>query len=350
MEAFILKPNDITRAIVDATVDRGLREIEEDPRRSIRKLTDMGRQFSKGRFLQEVYAIFQELLRNDDSPYYTAIEHLLRNTDRKALKGFGINIGYNSLTYGGKVIRSIESKKSFQIPWALILRINPTIPGGTTPAEIENCILQGRPLGIYTYILRCSGSLSCLEPLVRLFRTYGDCAFICLLPDQELTPAHLSLLKPCINTMCLFPASTASCAANARNMRQQKSWYGTYDYYGDEDCTSWLSGERTREFISHDSSFVILIARDGCSQSCREQIGQYVKDTRLQPVYPFIMFDLYTDAYQIDHIMSSEACYFELLENGDIYTHKGLVTDYRHALSLEQIFAVALPKDKGSQK
>ena len=53
-----MKPNNITRAIVDATVDRSLREIEEDPRRSIRKLTDLGRQFSKGRFLQEVVCHF----------------------------------------------------------------------------------------------------------------------------------------------------------------------------------------------------------------------------------------------------------------------------------------------------
>ena len=68
-----MKPNDITRAIIDATVDRGLREIEEDPKRSIRKLADMGKQFSKGRFVQDLYTLFQELLRNDDSPYYTAI-------------------------------------------------------------------------------------------------------------------------------------------------------------------------------------------------------------------------------------------------------------------------------------
>ena len=88
-----MKPNDITRAIIDATVDRGLREIEEDPKRSIRKLADMGKQFSKGRFVQDLYTLFQELLRNDDSPYYTAIEHLLRNTERKGLKDFGINIG-----------------------------------------------------------------------------------------------------------------------------------------------------------------------------------------------------------------------------------------------------------------
>ena len=80
---------------MDATVDRGLKEINEDPRRSIRKLADLGKQFNNGRFMQDLYAIFQDLLRNDDSPYYTAIEHLLQNTDRKALKDFGINMGYN---------------------------------------------------------------------------------------------------------------------------------------------------------------------------------------------------------------------------------------------------------------
>ena len=345
----MLKPNDITRAIIDATIDRSLREIEEDPRRSIRKLTDMGRQFSKGRFLQEVYGIFQELLRNDDSPYYTAIERLLRNTDRKALKSFGINVGYNSLTHGGKVIRSVESKKDFQIPWAMILRFNPGVPGSITPSGIENCIVQGRPLGIYTYIIRYSGSLSCLEPLTQIFRTYSDCAFIFLMPDQELTASHLAMLKPCINTMCLFPASTASCTANTQNMRHQKSWYGVYDYYGEDDCSGWINSERTKKFISYEGAFVILVARDDTSQKCRDQMAHYIKETRLQPTYPFIMFDLYADALQIDHVISSDACYFELLENGDINTHNGLVTDYRHALSLEQIFSIALPKNGGTK-
>ena len=340
-----MKPNNITRAIVDATVDRSLREIEEDPRRSIRKLTDLGRQFSKGRFLQEVYAIFLELLRNDDSPYYTAIENLLRYTDRKALKDFGINLGYNSLTFGGKVIRETEAKKPFQIPWALILRIDPTLPGSTTPSEIESYIKQGRPLGIYTYLIRCSGSLSCLDALAHLFRNYRDCAFLFLLPDQELTAAQLALLKPCTNTMCLFPAGTPSSAANAEHMQRQKSWYSTYDYYDDNTCEEWLSGRRHRDSLAYRNSFVILIARDGCSRDTQERMLCYAKNTRLQPTDPFIIFDLYGDALQIDRIMSSESCYFELMENGDIRTHNGLITDYRHTISLEQIFAMALPRN-----
>ena len=266
-----MTPNNITRAIVDATVDRSLREIAEDPRRSIRKLTDLGRQFSKGRFLQEVYAIFLELLRNDDSPYYTAIENLLRYTDRKALKDFGINLGYNSLTFGGKVIRNTEAKKPFQIPWALILRINPTLPGSTTSAEIESYIKQGRPLGIYTYVIRCSGSLSCLESLAYIFRTYKDCAFLFILPDQELSSSQFAILKPCTNTMCLFPAGTSSCTINAEYMRRQKSWYSTYDYYDDSTCDDWISGRRTRDSLACKNSFVVLIARDGCSRDTRNK-------------------------------------------------------------------------------
>jgi hypothetical protein len=346
----MLKPNNITRAIIDATVDRSLREIEEDPRRSIRKLTDMGRQFSRGRFLQEIYAIFQELLRNDESPYYAAIENLLRYTDRKALKDFGINLGYNSLTFGGKVIRETEAKKNFQIPWALILRIDPTLPGSTMPSEIESYITQGRPLGIYTYVIRCSGSLEYLDPLVRLFRTYRDCGFIFLLPDTELSPAQLALLKPCTNTMCLFPAFAPSCEANAEHMRRQKSWYGTYGYYNDADCEEWISGKRTSSFQKYRNSFAILIAEDGCSHETRQRMLQYVKHTRLQPADPFIIFDLYGDALQIDRIMSSESCYFELLENGDIHTQNGMITDYRHTISLEQIFSMALPSGKKSRE
>ena len=123
-------PNNITRALIDASVDRGLREIEEDPKRSIRKLTDMGRMFIKGRFMDEVLSIVQDLLRNDDSPYYEAIEQMLRNTDRKNLKDFGISFGYSGLTYGGKVIREHELSLPYHIPWALTLRINPTLKDG----------------------------------------------------------------------------------------------------------------------------------------------------------------------------------------------------------------------------
>ena len=53
-------------------------------------------------------AIFQDLLRNDESPYYQAIDFLLRSNDPEALRQFGINIGYNAgfdIAYSGTFFR-----------------------------------------------------------------------------------------------------------------------------------------------------------------------------------------------------------------------------------------------------
>nr|MCR5004702.1 hypothetical protein [Clostridiales bacterium] len=108
-----VRPNPITRAIIDSTVERSLREIAEDPKRSVRKLADLGRLFTKGRFTNEVYSLVQDLLHNDESPYYEAIEKLLRSTDQQILKTFGINLGYNGLNIGGKITRLTRTDRTY---------------------------------------------------------------------------------------------------------------------------------------------------------------------------------------------------------------------------------------------
>ena len=100
-----MNSQDITRALIDTTVARAMVEMDADPKRSVRKLCDLGRQFSRGRFQNQIFAIFQDLLRNDESPYYQAIDFLLRSNDPEALRQFGINIGYNSFTYGAQILR-----------------------------------------------------------------------------------------------------------------------------------------------------------------------------------------------------------------------------------------------------
>ncbi len=67
-----MNSQDITRALIDTTVARAMVEMDADPKRSVRKLCDLGRQFSRGRFQNQIFAIFQDLLRNDESPYYQA--------------------------------------------------------------------------------------------------------------------------------------------------------------------------------------------------------------------------------------------------------------------------------------
>lgn len=72
------------------------KNIKEDPYRSIRRLADLGRQFAKGRFQEELFSLFQRLLLNEDGPYYEMLKQLVSSVDTDSLKTLGINIGYNS--------------------------------------------------------------------------------------------------------------------------------------------------------------------------------------------------------------------------------------------------------------
>ena len=143
-----MNSQDITRALIDTTVARAMVEMDADPKRSVRKLCDLGRQFSRGRFQNQIFAIFQDLLRNDESPYYQAIDFLLRSNDPEALRQFGINIGLafqlqddlldvygDTATFGKNIGGDILcNKKTFMLINALRLASN------TQKAELNSWI------------------------------------------------------------------------------------------------------------------------------------------------------------------------------------------------------------------
>ena len=313
----------ITRAIIEATVERGLREVDEDPQRSIRKLIDMAKQFSNGRFISEIYSIFQDLLRNEDSPYYSAIEHILHHTERKALKHFGINIGYNSFTRGGKLIRSLEETSSYQIPWAIGIDIDPSWETAYSPQYLDQLIEQGMDLGIFTYCVTLKKRLPKLSEYLELFTAHPGCAFMLVLPDEELDDATADALKACSNVLSFLKASGDYIDGNAFLLRRRKAWYGCYDYYNESNCAQVVSAINCRKFISAESSFVMMISEPGTSLECIKETQKRIKEERLEPTYPLFIFDKYGDALQLKTILSSGECFFEITDDRLIHTDRG---------------------------
>ena len=334
----------ITRAIIDATVDRGLREIYEDPRRSIRKLADLGKQYNKGRFTQDVYSIFQDLLRNDDSPYYTAIEHLLQNTDRKNLKDFGINMGYNSFTIGGKKIRTLQETEGLNVPWGLLIRLNSMKKTGMTPQDLLPIIAQGKKLGIYTYLIRLEGSLSYFEDLLKVFITYDDCSFIFVLPDEEISPSMSQYIGECSNVLYFLPAFDDNCGSNIRILKKYRAWYGLYSTYNsDPDANNLISVESTWEYLLQDSAFLLTLAEDGTDPSIVDKTTVRIKETRLSPVVPLFIFDVYGDTMQIQKLISGNMFFFEIMSDGSFHTSNGDFAQTDGIPNLEKTFREIFP-------
>ena len=123
--------NDITRGLIDFAVSQCLKNIKEDPYRSIRRLADLGRQFAKGRFQEELFSLFQRLLLNEDGPYYEMLKQLVSSVDTDSLKTLGINIGYNSWTCGASRLRQITAEKDYP-HWLAEISLSPESSASTS--------------------------------------------------------------------------------------------------------------------------------------------------------------------------------------------------------------------------
>ncbi|MCF0145122.1 MAG: hypothetical protein HUJ73_00900 [Eubacterium sp.] len=340
-----IEPNPIAKAIISSTVERSMKEIEEDPRRSIRKLADLGRLFSNGRFTTEVYALVQDLLHNDDSPHYTTIERLLRHTDRTALKTFGINLGYDGLNIGGKIARSLDETCPYRIPWVISLRLNSSLANSLSVTEIENIIMQAKRKGIFCFSIRLEGSLLPLGSLTDVILRHENCAFFLMLPEQKLGAIHQEAIQRCKNVLYLLPASSGISSSNAEFLRKMKIFFGTYYIYDDRTSEEWTSGKKIHESLEAEVPFVVLVADDSCSKKTQKRVTKYCVSTRMHPEHPVFLIDQIGDIMAVDRLRSEKenGCFFEILETGDLRTDTKIITDFRHTVSLEQLLSVACP-------
>lgn len=72
--------NSMSRILIETTVRQTLKELRENPKRSIRNLVDMALQFSDGRFQSQFSKTTRTMLENENSAYYTLIADAAKDT------------------------------------------------------------------------------------------------------------------------------------------------------------------------------------------------------------------------------------------------------------------------------
>lgn len=230
------------------------------------KLCDLGRQFSRGRFQNQIFAIFQDLLRNDESPYYQAIDFLLRSNDPEALRQFGINIGYNSFTYGAQILRQKQKELSFAVPWVVKLRLDSRIPDTYDSSFFASVVRTGLTYGIYSYQLRSMDHHEDMESYLAVIQSHPECAFLWFLSDTPLTEKQQKLLLSCPNLMVSLPIDAPSTASMAKALRRQKMLFGMHKVYQDADAAAYLLSFDHLYSQMEQSVFFFLVADDSCSK------------------------------------------------------------------------------------
>ncbi len=319
----------ITKAMINAAVARGLKEMEEDPKRSVRRLADLGRQFSNSRFQNTVFSIMQEILSNEDSPYYDMMASLLKNTNHDALRTFGINVGYSGWTYGARILRSREESCRFALPSEPYLHYDNTNAGALNLNAMDQIITQGMEMGIYIYHILEQGVSADSYELVNFMAKYTDCAFMWYRPRGRLTAAQIQMLKGCKNAVVILPADDPESALTASLLRDQKILFAIYQSYSTDDVNAALQEETSsvllaslRTALATESTFLFLLADDNAHSA----LGKQCYEARLHPTTPCFPIDCYADVKNISRIIADHETMLELDTEGRILqpaAHKG---------------------------
>ena len=341
--------NKMVQTIVKMAVENGIRYIEDNPKRGVRNLLDLGEYFASGRFQKVFFDLAHEILNNEDSYYYEIIEDLVKNTKHDNLTVFGINMGYNSLTYGANIIREHEKKHGYNIPWSIAFNFEENSDNNLTEEEILNIINSGKNIGIYSYMIML-GKKDMWNILFDAFDEYNDCAFI-LFADQDIIDEEMVKKisnNPNVCTLILidnFEIQDKDITKKLNILRKYKCLYGGYYCYDDSDVINITNGTASSNLVSMNLNFAVFVKQTDCSEHVAQNISEYILSTRIKTNSPVLFIDFYGDHARVDKIISEEQCFLSINSDGQIcVSNIADKTKYNiRNSSLEEILECTMP-------
>ena len=306
--------NNMSRILIETTVRQTLKGIKENPKRSIRNLVDMALHFSQGRFQSHFFQTAHTMLEYEDSAYYALIEDAVSHIETEHLVKFGMNLGYNSCTWGAQRIRANEKQLGFNIPWTVLFEIDPVgYPDHLT--QYERIIQEGEHLGIYCWIL-----LSHSDPLVLfpLIEAHPDSAFFLFCQPGDLTAAvldEISALRHLMPVVQWGDHAEDACLT----LRNAQLPYSVCCPYAQPEVPSILNGDLFCEIQQLHPLFTVLAARPDCPADLRELVHQAAVQVRKGQSYQTVPWELSCDTRSLDEIISDDACCAFFNEQGQLF-------------------------------
>lgn len=302
-----MSPKDSTETILESVIDLYLREFERDPKRSVRKLVDLGRQFSSGRFQEDFFELTHNMLEEKNSPYYDMAEKAVKKISHQTLKTFGINLGYHSCLKGAKTIRRYKEAGGRHSPWSLTFYLQ----GGEDPSTLpflKSIIDAGKRHGIFTYSFLFQGNPSPLSLYFPLLSQEEDCAFLFFLPPGFLEETKFSEISRRHNLLLSLETGEKGWKKAAEKLEKQRCLYALHrNYSSREDVEEIVSGAWGRRIEKRCGVFAFCLASEECPADLSQRVEQYALKSRTQARYSFLPINFYSDSLMIDEIISGQA-------------------------------------------
>lgn len=306
---------DLRRLLVEATVDRALQDIRQDSKRSLRNLVDLGLNFCSGRYETYFLEMARNMLSDEQSAYFEAVQTAMRDVDTETIKTFGINVGLEGCTRGAKRIRELEDSHGFNIPWAL------TICAGNQGVGLSDCLRlveEGTGLGIHVYLLLDWGLSG--ESVQQLASSNPKCAFLVLTDRLCADWDEMFYLAEPENVMYLLDAEGQALSEQLKNLHAARCLYGLYHWYNEENRQDLLSDRVLDDCQDAGALFLCMIPQLHTSKEARQEMNRQILALRKSQQRPFCPLELSGDLFYIDTIVSTDGCTVAVCPDGQVFT------------------------------
>ncbi|MCD8146277.1 MAG: hypothetical protein LUD84_03165 [Clostridiales bacterium] len=338
----------VNRTLIETFVRQKLRELREDPDRCTRTLVDMALHFSTGRFQKDFFLAAQTMLENEDSSYYALIQDAATHIDQEHLLTFGMNIGYNSCTAGAKVIREIEARQGFNVPWTVTLHTD-SVRYPAMEKGYQSLVEQGKALGIYTWMLHPNGKPEALLPLVE---SQPDCAFVLFGQADQMGGSFLNRAAELKNLM-LVVKYTEQAEEFCRQLRQRRMLYGAYLPYRRSEAAQVVCDSTLQDVSVLHPGVTIFLPLEPDEGETGAADYQFVLTARNEQKYRTLPFEMWGDIRRIDSIISDEAVVASFDGEGQL-SLSGTDQPFEGLSFLEkplaEILSAAFPKRQSGKK
>lgn len=338
----------LSKILLEIAIDRGLVEIESKSKRGIRNLIDLGDHFARGKFQKDFYNIAQKTLANEDSPYYELIFRTIQNVDRNILKTFGINIGFNSWTYGAKKIRQYEKEKGCNVPWTIVFDFTKSVEDKLNSSKLSNIIKEGKDIGIYSYIFFLGDNKGKFKELIELFKTNQNCAFILFINPSILEEESALELKNMGNSIISLNIRSANSDVNSKIdfLKKNRILFGVHMVYYNYDTKIILKDDWINDVINLNCTFAFLIPSSECNNKNIGLISKYIKDTKTNQKYPIFLIDFFEDIAHVNKIVSTKSCLIKILNDETVILsyNKNIKSFNINNMNFSEIFSKTIKK------
>lgn len=296
-----MKSTSLDRLLIEATVNRALRDMRVDSARQLRRLIDLAQNFTRGGNRKRFFAYAQDVMKNEHGAYYTALQALIRNVDRERIATFGINFGYTGCMVAAEQIRQNEKRFGKKIPWSSAIGLGDDCDA----SKVAGIVSDGCSLGQAVFMILVPDKQSLLT-LGNVFSEHPACAFLLFVSPQTIDEEAAGFCNRYRNLFLSVDYDGKGTDEAATILHKKRLLYGFHAAYGDNRLQRLRNGTIQKYVGKAGGICAFLYPEEDCGAQTFAEVEHLVLGERAEQKYTCLCMDLYSDVAKINAIISEK--------------------------------------------